>query len=662
MVGIGAPTGADPGAGCTPKRRAVGLALVACVALAVAAGSPAGALAAPSWLAPTGISNSEEGVEWPRLAVDPAGETVSVWSRDDGHNEIVQASARPAGGPWQPPTDLSVPGADAEEAQVAIGPEGEAVAVWEREEGGHDEVQASVRPAGGDWQRPPTDLSPVGVSTYEPELAIDAAGEGVAVWGQEGIIEASACSAGGSWLPAVGVSLSEDAGERPQVAIDAAGEAVAVWESSHGTDTIQSSSRPAGGAWAAPVDVSAPGSEGFYPQVAFDAAGEAVAVWEGYDGTDYGIDAAARPVGGSWQGSTTLSAAGGRVSPPHLALDPLGQAVAVWGREEGSDQIVQAAVRPPGGSWQPQADLSGPGTGGEREEVALTPGGEAVVLWEGAGEIVQAAARSPGGSWQQPVAISLPDAASFEPSIAADAEGDFVAAWGRRLGTGAVVESAARDAVGPRLRSLSIPATGEVGVPLSFSVFPFDVWSAPGATGWSFGDGGAAGGTAASHTYSRAGVYTVTVTSTDAVGNASTATGVVAVGPAPGPAPQKGRARAARIVKVRGGSAVLLLACGSGAGCAGTARISVAARGQRKPRAHFAAAGARGAHNARRTTLGIGSVHIAAGPRRIARIPLTRAARMLIRARGRGGLAARLGGTGVVGRGIVLKGVGHRSR
>jgi hypothetical protein len=132
-----------------------------------------------------------------------------------------------------------------------------------------------------------------------------------------------------------------------------------------------------------------------------------------------------------------------------------------------------------------------------------------------------------------------------EPVLAIDAQGNAVAAW--EIGYGyekGIVQAAGCDAAGPLMDELSIPSTGTVGQPLSFSVSPLDVWSARSATDWAFGDGASANGTSLSHTYATPGTYTVTVTSADVLGNATSASGTVVIaGAAQMPAPEISSAR-----------------------------------------------------------------------------------------------------------------------
>ena len=56
------------------------------------------------------------------------------------------------------------------------------------------------------------------------------------------------------------------------------------------------------------------------------------------------------------------------------------------------------------------------------------------------------------------------------------------------------------------------------------SVAPFDVWSALGATTWTFGDGTTQAAAAVTHTYKKAGTFTVAVTALDALSNPTRAT------------------------------------------------------------------------------------------------------------------------------------------
>jgi len=133
--------------------------------------APAGA--APVWSAPADLSAAGHDAHAPQVAVDPQGDAVAVWHRSDGANDIVQSSLRPAGAVWQAPVDLSATGANAVDPQVALDAQGDAVAIWDRSDGANQIAQGSVRAAGGAGQAA-VDLSAAGADALALDLAVDA--------------------------------------------------------------------------------------------------------------------------------------------------------------------------------------------------------------------------------------------------------------------------------------------------------------------------------------------------------------------------------------------------------------------------------------------------------------------------------------------------------
>ncbi len=95
--------------------------------------------------------------------------------------------------------------------------------------------------------------------------------------------------------------LSESAGSasHPTIAVDERGDAIAAWYAST-KQVLQAAFRPAGGSFGAPVAISAAGEEARYPRAAIDAAGDATVAWERNNGTYDIVEAALRPAGGSF--------------------------------------------------------------------------------------------------------------------------------------------------------------------------------------------------------------------------------------------------------------------------------------------------------------------------------------------------------------------------
>src|SRR5690348_1979394 len=86
------------------------LAATALVALSLLGAAPAAA--EPGWLAPADLSPPGQNATEPQVAVDASGDAVAVWARSDGSHQVIQASARPAGGTWGPAVTLSESGRD----------------------------------------------------------------------------------------------------------------------------------------------------------------------------------------------------------------------------------------------------------------------------------------------------------------------------------------------------------------------------------------------------------------------------------------------------------------------------------------------------------------------------------------------------------------------
>lgn len=526
---------------------AVRAAFVLAAAGLLVVAAPAGA--APTWLSPTKLSAPGQNAERPQVAVDAQGDALAVWQRlnEKSATTTIEASSRPGGsGAWTAPVTVSNSSEEASEPQVALDSKGDAVVVW-ISHGAEYSVQAATRSGlTGSWQAPTTlqNLGTMTVAEPRPDLAVNQRGDAIAIWQRYGAgkeaVEAAGRPAGSVWQAPETLSTEAVALHPAEVGIDTAGAATAVWEEHVGIyGLIVASNKPASGKWQHPVALSAEGDNANEPRVAVDAKGDAVAAWERPESGEEIIEAT------DWQASTSAWRPSVKLTKPaeikepanqEVAIDGKGDAVVTWSwLKESTHDIVEAAESQVSSSaWQAPVVLSPPGgLTEEKPQVAVNEQGNAVVVWErfnGANEIVEAA---PGlaatGSWQAPVPLSAPGQNASEQQVALDAQGNAAAVWSRSDGKAFIAEASGYDAAGPLLSSVVIPTMGTVGQTLSFSASPFDVWSALGATSWSFGDGTSQAGTSVTHAYTAPGTFTVTVTALDAVGNATSASAAVAI-------------------------------------------------------------------------------------------------------------------------------------
>jgi hypothetical protein len=288
----------------------------------------------------------------PRVVIDRRGTAAVIWERFQGRSSRVQAAVRPVGGRWRQAADVVRFGRVRSQAfaapQIALGPHGEAIAVWTRTRARGSVVQAAVRRARGAW-RAPVDLSTVGRSGGGAQIALDPRGKAHAIW-----------------------QLT------PQGADDE-------------TTIVQSATRASNGRWTKPVDLSAAGAHASNPKLAVDQRGRAVAVWSRSTRDAALVQSATRAATGTWQEPVEISAAAPETyaGGADLALDARGNAVAAWhltlprstGQDEEPPVIVQGAARPASGTWQPRS-LRGADNVRGAVRVAIDPHGGMAAIWQ----------------------------------------------------------------------------------------------------------------------------------------------------------------------------------------------------------------------------------------------------------------------------------------
>jgi len=200
------------------------------------------------------------------------------------------------------------------------------------------------------------------------------------------VVIPTAAHATPTFLSAINISDAGQDGFEPQVAVDSSGNVIAVWTRSDGTNfRIQSASRTATGDWSVPETISDPGQSASSPQVAVDPSGNAVAVWTRSDGTNLRVQSAYRPAGNGFLGAQTVSAVAGDASAPSVSMDNSGQALVAWQRTDGTNLRVQTAIRSPGagGVFGATSTLSAAGQDGFEPQAAAGPNVDAngVVVW-----------------------------------------------------------------------------------------------------------------------------------------------------------------------------------------------------------------------------------------------------------------------------------------
>ncbi|MEQ6341252.1 MAG: hypothetical protein M3A44_06245 [Gammaproteobacteria bacterium] len=403
----------------------------------------------------------------PQIAVDGNGNAFAVWAKFDGTRKNIWANRYVAGSGWGRPQMIENDNAgDADLPQIAFDAAGNAVAIWR-----HTEiVTAGVpNPSGKVTNCKPSRVAIGGiwVNRYDAIKQLWAGAQKVET--KDSAVIEIIINPDDSELCKL---IAHDA-QNPHIAADGKGNFVAVWEQSDGVRKNIRANRydAVAGKWGATPDtIEANTADANSPQIAADGKGNFVAVWRQiaassvipnqYDsvqnkrynlwGNRYDV-ASQRWGGATLVSDNTLLVAGdpsnpnvnGNADTPHVAMDANGNALAVWAQ---SNHIFanryDAATQLWGVAPQfPQSVENNPGWAAAAPRIAMTGGGDALVVWEQyfdndphdhipAWKNIRANRYIAGVGWQAAQLIENDDKGhALTPQAVIDANGNAIAIW-----------------------------------------------------------------------------------------------------------------------------------------------------------------------------------------------------------------------------------------
>jgi hypothetical protein len=320
-----------------------------------------------------------------------------------------------------------------------------------------------------------------------PAFAMNASGNGMAVWQQsDGVtasnIWSSRYDAASGWGPATLVESDNSAlSTRPEVAIDRDGNAVAVWLDS---DAVLSISRvwanrctPASG-WGTPTIISTDGGgDASFPRVAMDGGGNAMVVWSQSDGTTNRVRANRYVRGFGWGLAWFVnSGLAFDAQVPRVAMDVAGNTMVVWVQSDGTRLNAWANRYAAGWGWGTPACIQAAGTVATEDvkfpRIAMNGAGDATAVWnqgDGSTFHVWASRYSAGsGSWGSATLLSPADAGEDGYArVSMDDAGNAMAVW-RQAGVVYSVYASRFLATGPSWENsvlLETDDSGDAGSP-----------------------------------------------------------------------------------------------------------------------------------------------------------------------------------------------------
>jgi hypothetical protein len=430
----------------TRTRRRSTLATLGALLLGLAVSASAGAV----WNGPVGIAGSATNPveEPPSVAVDDEGDATFAWVLANGR---VQTRTRSATGALSGIQTLSAGGTAVPEASSVdadVDADGDAVFSWVSvNTAGSPIILCRARSQTGSLstrqtvatvpEAPEPELWAVDYGA--PEVAVDADGDAVVVWSQDGvnktIAKARERTRTGALRPVQTISNNTEGASAlfAKVEMQPTGGAVFAWEQTTPTVTsrIQTRTRSATGTLGPIRSLSGP--EAALPQLAVDGDGDAVFAWQRKGPAVTQIEARSRSAAGALSPVQALSSETHNAAEPRVAVDADGDAVFVWEAPDATTGKfgIHGRTRSAAGALGPVRLLSDASADAHDGEVGVAADGTAVFAWRrnpGTGELVESRTLSPAGALGAVQDVGAdPEPLSLRLAVADN--GEAVAAW-----------------------------------------------------------------------------------------------------------------------------------------------------------------------------------------------------------------------------------------
>lgn len=323
---------------------------------------------------------------------------------------------------------------DAFPPQLAMNAAGDAVAIWTQTKGDTATLWARCL-TNGTWSAP----TPIASSEFifDAKIAVAPDGHAIAVWMQKhlssGGVYSNRYGTSTGWEGATHVGFDSGDESNPDVAMDGQGNAVVVWNRHDGYNTNTSATRFAAEAktWSAPEKISLL----YYvhsraPRIAMNTAGQAIVVWAD---TEYHLWSRRYDSLSGWGASAVVSFTVGDGPFPRAAIDAQGNALVVWREWDGVEESLYSRSYPanaPDGARQFVEMLNG-GTP-YNLELAMDPAGHAFAVWyQTIGNIQNVCTNrfDPAAGWGTAFQIDESPLYSSHPHVTADSKGSAMVAW-----------------------------------------------------------------------------------------------------------------------------------------------------------------------------------------------------------------------------------------
>ncbi len=239
------------------------------------------------------LENTPSGTRDAHFALDPAGNAFVSWTQPDSAGRRRIFANRVSGGASGIPVriDNVAASVNANDSRVGSDAAGNAMAIYRFEVTTTNDAIGATRYVVGTGWTPPVMIDTSNTEIDEAQVAVDPAGNALAVWIEGGVtkeIWANRFTVGNGWGTAQRLAVATASTEGLQIAMDRAGNAIAVWTQYvpgvNDSTEIMALRYVAGAGWGTALSIDNETDDVVDPHLAFDASGNAVVVWLSYDG------------------------------------------------------------------------------------------------------------------------------------------------------------------------------------------------------------------------------------------------------------------------------------------------------------------------------------------------------------------------------------------
>lgn len=349
------------------------------------------------WGTPQTINTNTPYADLPQIASDSNGNALVVWQQSDGtRNNIWANRFNNTSGTWESAQLIETDNAgSADSPQIAVNGNGNAIAVWRQSDGSFMNIMSNRFDSNsGTWETNPSPVESGAGNARTPKIAVGANGNALAVWvqddGAQFSLFANQFDANTpSWGTEESIEFSNTgAVDTPKIAIAPNGTGTAVWRQSDGSTINVLSNRfiPGTGWNTSTPAIDTENQDTFTPEVAVDPQGNALAVWrQSKNGQIHIFSSRYNNNTSLWETPEPIeSGNASNAGFPQIDFDPNGNAIAVWAQLDSGETFdnVWANRFLKSSGWQTpeKIEMEDEGSAGF-PQMGLDMYGNAVAVW-----------------------------------------------------------------------------------------------------------------------------------------------------------------------------------------------------------------------------------------------------------------------------------------